>query len=68
MRLTIMDPGSGTQTLVSANNNIVVAVNVKICNFKELYVDLKDLGIGYASKFGSDCKVFLSLFKEYGPA
>ena len=66
-RLAIMDPESGAQPLVSADGNVVVAANGEIYNFKELYADLKDLGVDYTPKTGSDCEVLLPLFEKYGP-
>eukprot|EP00586_Coscinodiscus_wailesii_P017357 CAMPEP_0172494150 /NCGR_PEP_ID=MMETSP1066-20121228/39635_1 /TAXON_ID=671091 /ORGANISM="Coscinodiscus wailesii, Strain CCMP2513" /LENGTH=564 /DNA_ID=CAMNT_0013264877 /DNA_START=207 /DNA_END=1898 /DNA_ORIENTATION=+ len=58
-----MDPESGSQPLVSKDENIVVAANGEIYNFKELY---ESLTIDYSPKTGSDCEVILPMYKEHG--
>lgn len=63
-RLAIMDPESGSQPLVSADGNIIVAANGEIYNYKELYTSLKK---EYKPKTGSDCEVILPLYDEHGP-
>ena len=63
-RLAIMDPESGSQPLVSADGNIIVAANGEIYNYKELYQTLKK---EYKPKTGSDCEVILPLYEEHGP-
>jgi len=63
-RLAIMDPESGEQPLVSKDNNVIVAANGEIYNYKDLYSELKT---PYAPKTGSDCEVILPLYEEQGP-
>mmetsp|Transcript_8477 Transcript_8477/g.17671 ORF Transcript_8477/g.17671 Transcript_8477/m.17671 type:complete len:600 (-) Transcript_8477:1173-2972(-) len=62
-RLAIMDPESGSQPLVSADGNVIVAANGEIYNFKELYAELKT---PYSPMTGSDCEVILPLYQEHG--
>ena len=62
-RLAIIDPESGTQPLVSPDNNIVVAANGEIYNFKELYKNLKEPDTPLT---GSDCEVVIPLFQQMG--
>lgn len=63
-RLAIMDPESGSQPLVSADGNVIVAANGEIYNYKEIY---RDLAESYTPKTGSDCEVILPLYAQYGP-
>jgi asparagine synthase (glutamine-hydrolysing) len=63
-RLAIMDPESGSQPLVSADESVIVAANGEIYNYKELYEGLKT---PYKPKTGSDCEVILPLYDECGP-
>jgi asparagine synthase (glutamine-hydrolysing) len=60
-RLAIIDPESGAQPLVSADNSLILAVNGEIYNFKELSASLD-----YKPLTGSDCEVILGLYKKYG--
>jgi len=62
-RLAIIDPESGAQPLKSADENIVVAANGEIYNYKELYAGLKE---PYAPITGSDCEVVIPLFLQVG--
>jgi asparagine synthase (glutamine-hydrolysing) len=63
-RLAIMDPESGSQPLISADGNVLVAVNGELYNYKDLYKELKE---PYTPKTGSDCEVILPLYEEHGP-
>jgi len=65
-RLAIMDPESGSQPLVSEDENVIVAANGEIYNYKEVYKALKEQGSHYHPKTGSDCEVILPLYEEYG--
>ena len=58
-----MDPESGSQPLVSKDDNVIVAANGEIYNYKELYASLTT---GYTPATGSDCEVILPLWEEYG--
>jgi asparagine synthase (glutamine-hydrolysing) len=62
-RLAIMDPESGSQPLVSADESVIVAANGEIYNYKELYTSLEK---EYHPKTGSDCEVILPLYEQYG--
>lgn len=62
-RLAIMDPESGSQPLVSADGNVIVAVNGELYNYKDLYKELK---VPYTPQTGSDCEVILPLYEEHG--
>lgn len=62
-RLAIMDPESGSQPLVSADGNVIVAANGEVYNYKELYDHLET---PYKPKTGSDCEVILPLYAEHG--
>ncbi|GAB5367348.1 hypothetical protein AAMO2058_001222600 [Amorphochlora amoebiformis] len=63
-RLAIVDPESGEQPFVSADNNFVLSVNGEIYNHKQLKKELKQ---PYAFKTNSDCEVIIPLFMEHGP-
>ena len=60
-RLAIIDPESGAQPLRSADDNIIVAANGEIYNYKELYAGLKQ---PYTPLTGSDCEVVIPLFLQ----
>ena len=60
-RLSIVDPLSGKQPLVSDDGKIILAVNGEIYNHKELRARFSD----YAFKTGSDCEVILPLYKKF---
>ena len=60
-RLSIVDPLSGKQPLVSDDGKIILAVNGEIYNHKDLRAQFSD----YAFKTGSDCEVILPLYKKF---
>ena len=62
-RLSIVDPQSGGQPLVSPDGNLVLAVNGEIYNHREIR---QEYGNRYAFKTGSDCEVILALYQEKG--
>ena len=62
-RLAIMDPESGSQPLVSADGNIIVAANGEVYNYKEIYNSM--LAKEYVPMTGSDCEVILPLWAQY---
>ena len=63
-RLSIVDPKSGGQPLVSPDGKQVLAVNGEIYNHQEIRRR-------YAGKYdfqtGSDCEVILALYRDKGP-
>jgi len=65
-RLAIMDPESGSQPLVSRDENVIVCVNGEIYNYKTLYEALGHDGKEYVPKTGSDCEVLIPLYERYG--
>ena len=60
-RLSIVDPLSGKQPLVSDDEKIILAANGEIYNHKELRAKLADT---YKFRTGSDCEVIIPLYKE----
>lgn len=60
-RLGIVDPVSGAQPLVSADGDLVLAVNGEIYNHGELRE-----GLDYAFTSGSDCEVINALYRAHG--
>jgi len=62
-RLSIVDPKSGKQPLISDDGNLILAVNGEIYNHKELR---KKLNIKYNFQTESDCEIILPLYKEKG--
>jgi len=58
-RLSIVDPLSGGQPLISPNGKEILCVNGEIYNHKEIR-----RRSDYAFKTGSDCEVILSLYEE----
>jgi len=62
-RLSIVDPASGGQPLISPNGNHILCVNGEIYNHKEIRERLKDK---YNFQTGSDCEVILALYQEKG--
>jgi asparagine synthase (glutamine-hydrolysing) len=58
-RLSIMNPGSGTQPIVNQATNLVLSVNGEIYNYKSL----SDLFFIQPSKLKSDCDVITHLFE-----
>jgi asparagine synthase (glutamine-hydrolysing) len=72
-RLAIIDPESGSQPLISPDDNIIVAANGEIYNYKELYDELEQDAIKnnqtpYVPLTGSDCEVLIPLYMKYGPS
>ena len=61
-RLSIVDPLSGKQPLVSDDEKIILAANGEIYNHKEIRA--KFAGI-YNFRTGSDCEVIIPLYKKY---
>ena len=61
-RLSIVDPLSGKQPLVSEDGKIILAANGEIYNHKEIRNELKD---SYNFLTGSDCEVIIPLYKKY---
>ncbi|MCD8301883.1 MAG: asparagine synthase B [Prevotellaceae bacterium] len=62
-RLSIIDPQSGKQPLVSPDGRHVLAVNGEIYNHQE--IRRRTTG-SYAYQTGSDCEVILALYAEKG--
>jgi len=60
-RLAIVDPLGGAQPLLSADGNVVLAVNGEIYNHRELE---QESGTDYAFQSGSDCEVINALYAE----
>ena len=75
-RLSIVDPASGKQPLISPDGKQILCVNGEmdgkqilcvngeIYNHRELRQQLKDK---YEFQTGSDCEVILALYREKGP-
>ncbi len=62
-RLSIVDPASGGQPLLSPDKKQALAVNGEIYNHLEIR---RQLAGKYAFQTGSDCEVILALYREYG--
>ncbi len=62
-RLAIVDPQSGGQPLISADGNLILAVNGEIYNHQEIR---KELGDVYEFQTKSDSEVILALYQEKG--
>ena len=62
-RLSIVDPLSGGQPLVSPDGKHILAVNGEIYNHAAIRARYADK---YAFKTGSDCEVILALYQEKG--
>jgi asparagine synthase (glutamine-hydrolysing) len=60
MRLSIIDPKSGTQPLTNQDESVVLCVNGEIFNYKKLKKEFSD----YKYKTGSDCEVILALYEN----
>ena len=60
MRLSIIDPKSGTQPLTNQDESVVLCVNGEIFNYKELKKEFSN----YKYKTGSDCEVILALYEN----
>ena len=59
MRLSIIDPKSGTQPLTNQDESVILCVNGEIFNYKNLKKEFSD----YKYKTGSDCEVILALYE-----
>ncbi|MEH6657463.1 asparagine synthase B [Leeuwenhoekiella marinoflava] len=64
-RLSIVDPASGKQPLLSPDGKLILAANGEIYNHQELRKQLKGK---YDFRTQSDCEVILALYQEEGPA
>ena len=64
-RLSIVDPASGGQPLLSKDKNLVLSVNGEIYNHMEIR---NRIGDSYEFLTGSDCEVILALYAEQGPS
>ncbi|KGO98841.1 asparagine synthase B [Novilysobacter defluvii] len=62
-RLAIVDPAGGAQPLVSADGNLVLAVNGEIYNHRELRATAPD---GWEFRTASDCEVINALHARGG--
>lgn len=62
-RLSIVDPASGGQPLISPDGKVILCVNGEIYNHRELREQLKDT---YDFQTGSDCEVILALYQKKG--
>ncbi|MDR3250354.1 MAG: asparagine synthase B, partial [Tannerella sp.] len=62
-RLSIVDPASGKQPLISPDGKIILCVNGEIYNHRDIRERTKDK---YEYQTGSDCEVILALYKEKG--
>lgn len=60
-RLSIVDPLSGKQPLVSDDGKIILAANGEIYNHKSLRQEFQG---SYKFRTGSDCEVIIPLYKE----
>ena len=61
-RLSIVDPLSGKQPLVSDDEKIILAANGEIYNHKEIRAKFEGT---YKFRTGSDCEVIIPLYKKY---
>ena len=64
-RLSIVDPESGRQPLVSPDGKQVLAVTGEIYNHQEIR---RRYAGKYDFRTGSDCEVILALYRDKGPA
>ncbi|MDR0538378.1 MAG: asparagine synthase B [Tannerellaceae bacterium] len=62
-RLSIVDPASGGQPLVSKDRKLILTVNGEIYNHQEIRDELKG---EYEFQTGSDCEVILALYRKKG--
>ena len=60
-RLSIVDPESGGQPLLSKDKKLILGVNGEIYNHQELRAKYKD---SYEFLTGSDCEVILALYRD----
>ena len=63
-RLSIVDPKSGGQPLLSPDGKLVLAVNGEIYNHQEIR---RRYAGNYDFQTGSDCEVILALYRDKGP-
>lgn len=63
-RLSIVDPLSGGQPLISPDGKKILAVNGEIYNHKSIRGEFSGR---YGFKTGSDCEVFLALYDDIAP-
>ena len=63
-RLSIVDPESGGQPLLSLDGKLVLAVNGEIYNHQEIR---RRYAGTYDFQTGSDCEVILALYRDKGP-
>ena len=61
-RLSIVDPLSGKQPLVSDDKKIILAANGEIYNHKEIRAQFNG---SYNFRTGSDCEVIIPLYKKF---
>ena len=61
-RLSIVDPLSGKQPLVSDDEKIILAANGEIYNHKKIRAQFQGK---YNFRTGSDCEVIIPLYKKY---
>ncbi len=64
-RLSIVDPESGRQPLLSKDGNLILAINGEIYNHQEIRKKYED---SYEFLTHSDCEVILPLYREKGPS
>jgi len=64
-RLSIVDPRSGKQPLISSDGNLILAINGEIYNHQEIRERYKG---SYEFRTHSDCEVILPLYREKGPS
>ncbi len=63
-RLSIVDPQSGGQPLLSKDKKLILSVNGEIYN----HVEIRErIGDNYEFMTKSDCEVILALYREKGP-
>ncbi len=62
-RLSIVDPASGGQPLVSPDGKLILCVNGEIYNHQAIREELKG---EYKFQTGSDCEVILALYQKKG--
>ena len=63
-RLSIVDPASGKQPLVSKDGQLILAVNGEIYNHRDIR---KKYAHTYEFLTQSDCEVILALYRDKGP-
>lgn len=63
-RLSIVDPQSGGQPLISKDGKLILSVNGEIYNHLEIR---ESVGNAYEFRTKSDCEVILALYQQRGP-